>query len=157
MAKTPAERQAEYRLKTLTRSHHFGHLNDFRCRQLLKTSSIVADDRVEAKAIVDYFMAMPLCNMLPNRLEGEKSLMVFLNKGFNGYEASSALLALQAITSREINIFWDGTADHESWPKDCWPMEHYDYVKFIEAELKEAGLWRTCLPREPYPSPYEVR
>ena len=130
MAKTVAERSAEWRRRLLLKSTIFDDLNAERAARIRQ--AFPGDERPEVRAVVEFFANYPRCQHAPRLVECRNGVWcVYLSEhGTDYFEAAAAKMAMSEVTSMPVIV---------DEPLLAHPT--IEQVRDEVAEMRALGLW----------------
>ncbi|AKR54348.1 hypothetical protein XM25_00720 [Devosia sp. H5989] len=131
MAKTVAERSAEWRRRLLLKSTIFDDLNAERAARIRQ--AFPGDERPEVRAVVEFFANYPRCQHAPRVVELSNGVWsVYLSdKGANLFEVAASEMALSEVTSLPVLVADVSRMD----------LSILRLVRDEVAEMRALGLW----------------
>lgn len=130
MAKSDAERSAEWRRRLLLKSSIFDDLNAERAARIRQ--AFPDDDRPEVRAVVEFFANYPRCQNAPGSILLQNGTwFVHIEPSDSvGFEVAAAKLALSESTSLPVRTY----------PHLLSNMD-FDRTRDEVAEMRALGLW----------------
>jgi hypothetical protein len=131
MAKTVAERNAEWRRRVVLKANIFDDLNAERAARIRQ--AFPGDGRPEVRAVIEFFANYPRCQNPPAAIYmGQGGWWVQTQGGLNLFEPAAAIVALSEITSLPVYLVND--IEEVVTP-------YVQRVRDEVAELRALGLW----------------